>query len=129
MRKIANIIIVIMTISFVLWGIININIINTASLSKGTDGVSSISQDDYKELKDEFGQDFLGLLEDDCEVKIHDEDGSYKLEFNGKYYNIDAIGSRLQSLGIIKEKGYWVFNKISNGVEYFYEKVSNKISG
>ncbi|GKU23616.1 hypothetical protein [Clostridium folliculivorans] len=129
MRKIANIIIVMMVISFVLWGIININIINTASLSKSTDGVSSISQNDYKELKDEFGQDFLGLLEDDCEVKIHDEDGSYKLEFNGKYYNIDSIGSKLQSLGIIKEKGNWVFNKISNGVEYFYEKISNKISG
>jgi hypothetical protein len=113
----------------VLWGIINVNIINTASLSKSTENVSSISQDDYKELKNEFGQDFLGLLEDDCELKIHDEDGKYKLEFNGRYYDINGIATKFKFLGEIKDGGSIIIDKIGNGMEYFYEKISKKIDG
>ncbi|WP_160670819.1 hypothetical protein [Clostridium sp. C8-1-8] len=129
MRKLINVIFIFMIISFVLWGIININIINTASLSKSTEGVNTISQDDYKELKSEFGQDFLGLLQDDCELKIHDEDGSYKLEFNGKYYDINGIATKFKFLGKIKDGGSIIIDKIGNGMEYFYEKISKKIDG
>lgn len=110
MKKIKPLIPVIIFMIIVFIGIVKINIINTKALSERTEESQGI---DLQKLKDEFGEEFSSFIVDDSNIKIHEDNDNYIIEFNGDDYDATKV------LGVA--------NKIEESFEYLYSKIINLI--
>lgn len=125
MKKIGSILII-SFLSFLIWGIIKVNMINTAALSENTGGAVAISQEELDKIKDEFGENFIGFLKDNCEFKIFDYDGDITIKVYDKLisFNQDNIKEVIYKTG---EKTESILSGVKEGVDLVINKLNNTV--
>ncbi|GIM28103.1 hypothetical protein CPJCM30710_07690 [Clostridium polyendosporum] len=125
MKKI-SVILIISFVSFLIWGIIKINITNTAAISKNIGGSVAISQEELNNIKDEFGDNFVGFLNDNCEFKIFNYDGDITIEVYDKVINFNQ-GNIKQFLYKTGEKTENILLGAKEGLDFVINKFNRTI--
>lgn len=125
MKKV-SVILIISFLSFLIWGIIKVNMTNTAALSENTGGTIAISQEELDKIKDEFGENFIGFLEDNCEFKIFDYDGDITIKVYDKLisFNKENIKEALYRTG---EKTESILSEVKEGVDLVINKFNDTV--
>jgi len=102
----------------VIFGFIQINVINTKALSPIGNG-----EDNYELVKEEFGKDFEEFIKDNAEVKIYtpnDQIENTTIKINNKEFIINMNNK-------ITEKFYDLGGFLYNGFSNIIEKISGKV--
>ena len=107
MKIIKNFLIPILAVILLLTGCIKINIINTESLSP-----LGNTDDNFKVVSEEFGEDFQEFIKDNSVVKIYvgeKNDGMATVKFYNKYINLtnnNFIMNFIKDLATYTNKAY-----------------------
>lgn len=116
-KLITSFFIVILFITIV--SLININMINTKSLSP-----IGNTYDNFKLVSSEFGEDFTGFIQDNSNIKIYEDNGEFIVLLNNKKIKIKEESKIINGIkNIILSIGNG-FSKIFSTIEEFTTKIS-----
>lgn len=106
-------------ISFItIVSLVNINIINTKSLSP-----IGNTYDNFKLVSSEFGEDFTGFIQDNSNIKIYEDNGEFIVSLNNKKIKIKEESKIINGIkSIILSIGNG-FSKIFSTIEEFTTKI------
>lgn len=106
-------------ISFItIVSLVNINIINTESLSP-----IGNTYDNFKLVSSEFGEDFTGFIQDNSNIKIYEDNGEFIVSLNNKKIKIKEESKIINGIkSIILSIGNG-FSKIFSTIEEFTTKI------
>lgn len=106
-------------ISFItIVSLVNINIINTESLSP-----IGNTYDNFKLVSSEFGEDFTGFIQDNSNIKIYEDNGEVIVSLNNKKIKIKEESKIINGIkSIILSIGNG-FSKIFSTIEEFTTKI------
>lgn len=109
-------------ISIAIVGLIKINIINTKALSPlGT------TNDNYKMVKEEFGEEFSDFIKDNSAVKIYaDEDEETLVRIKDKDFKIKEESDLVTGIKSALTGTYDFFIGIKDGIDDFSNKLNDK---
>lgn len=115
-KLITSFFIVILFITIV--SLVNINMINTKSLSP-----IGNTYDNFKLVSSEFGEDFTGFIQDNSNIKIYEDNGEFIVSLNNKKIKIKEESKIINSIkSIILSIGNG-FSKIFSTIEEFTTKI------
>ncbi|WP_054199417.1 hypothetical protein [Clostridium baratii] len=106
-------------ISFItIVSLVNINIINTESLSP-----IGNTYDNFKLVSSEFGEDFTGFIQDNSNIKIYEDNGEFIVSLNNKKIKIKEESKIINGIkSIILSIGNGL-SKIFSTIEEFTTKI------
>ena len=115
-KLITSFFIVILFVTIV--SLININMINTKSLSP-----IGNTYDNFKLVSSEFGEDFTGFIQDNSNIKIYEDNGEFIVSLNNKKIKIKEESKIINGIkNIILSIGNG-FSKIISTIEEFTTKI------
>lgn len=115
-KLITSFFIVILFITIV--SLVNINMINTKSLSP-----IGNTYDNFKLVSSEFGEDFNGFIQDKSNIKIYENNGEFIVSLNNKKIKIKEESKIINGIkSIILSIGNG-FSKIFSMIEEFTTKI------
>ncbi|OPF53222.1 hypothetical protein BH721_11095 [Clostridium baratii] len=115
-KLITSFFIVILFITIV--SLVNINMINTKSLSP-----IGNTYDNFKLVSSEFGEDFTGFIQDNSNIKIYEDNGEFIVSLNNKKIKIKEESKIINGIkNIILSIGNG-FSKIFSTIEEFTTKI------
>lgn len=115
-KLITSFFIVILFITIV--SLVNINMINTKSLSP-----IGNTYDNFKLVSSEFGEDFTGFIQDNSNIKIYEDNGGFIVSLNNKKIKIKEESKIINGIkNIILSIGNG-FSKIFSTIEEFTTKI------
>lgn len=115
-KLITSFFIVILFVTIV--SLININMINTKSLSP-----IGNTYDNFKLVSSEFGEDFTGFIQDNSNIKIYEDNGEFIVSLNNKKIKIKEESKIINGIkNIILSIGNG-FSKIFSTIEEFTTKI------